>query len=102
MKWLWRAFAKTGQVTHARQTKYSNYKMVNGFRPEEKEQGAYDGAEHYAKIRSLTARVKFTDHLPEVIAIKVGIDFSGGNGFMAQHFLDSPQVGATLYQMCCK
>lgn len=46
-----------------------------------------------------TARMKFVNHLAQVIAIKMGIYFRSGDGFMTEHFLNRPQVGAAFDQM---
>ena len=35
----------------------------------------------------------------ESVPVDMCIDFSGGDGFMSQHALDGPQIGAAFQQM---
>jgi hypothetical protein len=37
------------------------------------------------------------DDVFDVFPVQMGIDFGGGDAFMAQHFLHSTQVGTALY-----
>ena len=37
--------------------------------------------------------------ISEVLPVEMGIDFSGQNGFMTQHFLDRPQISSTINEM---
>jgi hypothetical protein len=34
--------------------------------------------------------MEFSEHLPEVISIQVGVDLRGGDAFVSQHFLYCP------------
>ena len=43
--------------------------------------------------------MKFGDHLTQIIAVEVGVDFRGGNGLVTQHFLYCPQIGSAFNQM---
>ncbi len=40
---------------------------------------------------TLKCRVKLLQRAAQKIAVEVGIDFCGGNAFVAQHFLHGPQ-----------
>ena len=42
------------------------------------------------------------DCIPEVLPVKMGIDFGSQNGFMAKHLLDRPQICTTINKMSCK
>ena len=41
----------------------------------------------------------FLNDLSEIVAVKMGINFGGGNGLMTQHFLYSPQIGSALNEV---
>jgi hypothetical protein len=43
--------------------------------------------------------VIFLQGIPQKVSVQVGIDLCGGDTFMAQHFLHSPQVSPTFDQM---
>ena len=43
--------------------------------------------------------MEFFDHLLQIIPIEMGVDFGGGNAFVAEHFLHSPKVGTAFQQM---
>ena len=43
--------------------------------------------------------MKLLDNLSQIIPVQVGIDLSCGNGFVAQHFLNSTKVGSSFYLM---
>ena len=40
--------------------------------------------------------MKILNNLFQVISVQVSIDLGGGDGFMAQHFLNSAQVGTAF------
>ena len=48
----------------------------------------------------MRARVMLDDFTAECLAVKVGIDLGGGDRLVAQHHLDTAQVGAALEQVC--
>jgi len=50
----------------------------------------------------LAARMKFLDDLFEILPIQVGVDFSSGYGFVAQHFLYGSEICTPFYQMSGK
>jgi hypothetical protein len=50
----------------------------------------------------MTSRVKFMNGVSEEATIQVGVNFSCGNTFMAQHLLHCAQVGARFHKVRCK
>ena len=46
--------------------------------------------------------MEFFNDLFEIIAVKMSINFGGGDRLMAQHFLNSPQIGTTFTQVGSK
>ena len=47
----------------------------------------------------LTPRMKLRNHLPQIIAVKVGVNLSGDDRLVAEHFLHGPQTGPALDQV---
>ena len=45
------------------------------------------------------ARVMFNNFASKHVPVDMCINFGGGDGFMSQHALDGPQVGAAFPQM---
>lgn len=43
--------------------------------------------------------VKSQQGFSQKTSVQMGVYFSGGDAFMSQHFLNSSQVGPSLYQM---
>ena len=52
---------------------------------------------HSAK--AIKRRMKLLQGASQVFSVEMGIDFSGGDAFMAEHFLYSAQVCASFYQV---
>ena len=70
---------------------WTNKKPIHGskikeFSPEYLPGFLYDRAVD----KKSSSGMKIFNNLPQIIPIKVGIDFCGGDGFMAQHFLNGP------------
>ena len=41
----------------------------------------------------------FQDRGTEEIPVQVGVDFSGGDGFMSQHLLNGPEISSAFDKM---
>ena len=51
---------------------------------------------------ALPAGMKITDFLVPCGAVYMGIDLSGGNAFMPEHFLHHTQIRSVFHKMSCK
>ena len=49
--------------------------------------------------KALASWVKLYNRTSEVFPVEMGIDFRGGDRFVAEHFLDSPEISSTFHEM---
>ena len=55
-----------------------------------------------ASSRNLTARVKLAMDFLQPRVVNMRVQLRGGDTYVAEHFLDLPQVGAARQEMCRK